>query len=69
MISDKSFHVLVQSIKDEEIPYFFQYSSPQESDQQNSKKQLYENSIKEMKNKKKTSNSTKTAKTTQSLKT
>jgi hypothetical protein len=26
LISDKSFHALVQNIKDEEIPYFFQYS-------------------------------------------
>jgi hypothetical protein len=27
LISDKSFHSMVQNLKDEEVPYFFQYSS------------------------------------------
>jgi hypothetical protein len=27
LISDKSFHTMVQNLKDEEVPYFFQYSS------------------------------------------
>jgi hypothetical protein len=48
LISDKSFHSMVQNLKDEEVPYFFQYSSggTQEQEKINEpSKKLSESSI------------------------